>query len=170
MIVIVLGCLALWSFHFRKLVVHLIWAVFVCYIWYVRYCIIPVLIIYFLLYFYYVKVRKPIFLHSCSYLISKSVTSWLKIRTFLPDLYHSFPISSLSKVAPKIAVQCNLVVVSTPCFTVMSLVGVVLQIVFRVPNLKPFNCVQTNDYLNGIICIILQWLKRFCCVQTNEYN
>ena len=35
---------------------------------------------------------------------SASLTSCLKIRMFLPDLHHSFPISSLCRVTPKIAV------------------------------------------------------------------
>ena len=39
-----------------------------------------------------------------SNLISESLTSCLKIRKFLPDLHHSFPVSSLCRVTPKIAV------------------------------------------------------------------
>ena len=56
-------------------------------------------IIYFLVYF---KVRKPTFLYY--YLVGKSLPCCLKTSTFLPDLYHSFPISSLCRVALKIVV------------------------------------------------------------------
>ena len=47
---------------------------------------------------------QPTLLYHCSDLVSKSQVSCLKIRIFLPDLYHSFLISSLCGVVPKIAV------------------------------------------------------------------
>ena len=46
----------------------------------------------------------------------------MKTRAFLPDLYHSFPISSLCRVAPKIA--ASWLVFPSPCFVFASLIGV----------------------------------------------
>ena len=44
------------------------------------------------------------FFYYCSNLIGKPLACSLKTSTFLPDLYHSLPISSLGRVSPKIEV------------------------------------------------------------------
>ena len=44
------------------------------------------------------------FFNYCSNLIVKPLACSLKTRTFLPNLYHSFPIPSLRRVVPKIPV------------------------------------------------------------------
>ena len=60
--------------------------------------------------------QKTILFYYCSNLIGKFSACSLKTSTFLPDLYHSFPIISLWRVAPKIAVKCKMIVFLDPCF------------------------------------------------------
>ena len=121
MLVFALSCLVVWCFNFQKLA-----------------------ICFGLFFFVNILGVSDILLLSCSLFvfwfissISKSenqpffiiVLTWsasLKTSAFLPDLYHSFSISSLCRIAPKIAVQYKLVVFPSPCFVFASLICVVL--------------------------------------------
>ena len=63
----------------------------------------------------------------------------LETSTFLPDLYHSFPIPSLWRVAPKIAVSCKMIVFPGPCFAFWSLIVMIANIVIYVPENRAAN-------------------------------
>ena len=71
-----------------------------------------------------------------SNLIGKPLASCLKFRTFLPDFDHSFPVSSLWRVAPKITLQCKLIIFPSSYFVFRSLIVVVSYVVDYVPEKK----------------------------------
>ena len=77
------------------------------FVWHHLMCLILYyyLVYVFLMVFQYFKVRKTTLLNYCSNLISNPLTCFLKMYIFLPDLYHSFPVSFLWRVAPKMAVK-----------------------------------------------------------------
>ena len=84
----------------------------------------------FLVYFNYFEFWKPTLLHYRSNLISESLTSCLKIRKFLSYLHNSFPVSSLCRVTPKIAVECKLVVFPSSCFPLLLLLLLLLLLFY----------------------------------------
>ena len=89
--------------------------------WCVIYWTTVLLIICFLVYFYYVKVRRATFLYYCPNLVSKALVCFLTIKAFLPDLYHSFSLS-YCRVASKIILQSKFLVFSRLCIALVSLI------------------------------------------------
>ena len=83
--------------------------------------------------------QKTILFYYCSNLIGKPLACSLKTSTFLPDLYHSFSIPSLWRVAPKIAVSCKMIVFPGSCFEFWSLIVVVANVVIHVPEKRAAN-------------------------------
>ena len=73
------------------------------------------------------------------FLIIVLTLTCLKIRTFLPDLNHSFLVSPLWGVAPKISVKCKLIVFFSPYFAFRSLMVVVSYVVIHVPEKRAAN-------------------------------
>ena len=56
----------------------------------------------------------------------------LESRTILPDLYHSFLVSSLRRVALKLSMWGKLIIFPSPCFALRSLIVVVSYVVIDV--------------------------------------
>ena len=83
--------------------------------------------------------QKTILFCYCPNLIGKSLACCQKTCTFLPDLYHPFPIASLWRVAPKIAVLCKMIVFLGPYFAFWSLIVVVANIIIHVPEKRTAN-------------------------------
>ena len=128
---LVAHCLVVWYFHSPKFAVHFRKVAFV---W--------DHLMYLALYYYFVyvfsdgfKVTKPAVLNYCTNLIHKPLAC-LKIHTFLPDINHSFPVSSLWRLARKIAVKCKLIVFPSSYFAYRSLMVVVSHLIFYIPEKK----------------------------------
>ena len=85
----------------------------------------PGLPIYYMAYFLYFKVRKTTFLYYRPNLVSESLARSLKFSAFFPDLYHSFLIPSLCRVALRITVKCIFAVLTSHFSVLVSLVCVV---------------------------------------------
>ena len=137
MIVFLQGHLVVWRFYFLKLPVHFWYVVFgwCRSMWLVLYCLVSVFSGVFLIF----QGQKTTPFYYCSNLIGKPLACCLKTSTFLPDLYHSFPITSLRRVALKIVVKWKLVVFPSPCFAFWSLIVVVANVVIQVPEKRTAN-------------------------------
>ena len=72
-------------------------------------------------------------------MIDYPLSSRLKFRTFLPDLYLSFPVSSYWSLTPKIALWCKLIIFPSPCFACRSLIVVVSYVIVYVSEKRAAN-------------------------------
>ena len=138
--------------------------------------------IYLLIYFQYLKVRKPIFLLNHSALVSKSLVCCIKSSRLWPNFYHSLSIFSLSCLALNLTAKCTVFFFPCPFLPLLYRGWVVAYVVdyvheIRTPNIRrifpqdPLHWLSKENLLILTLSPVVWVLKRMKKdLKMNYYN